>query len=345
MEKWLKNIKGNIPHTNINVNIELEGKNLIVTGTNGSGKTSFLKAVYEKVNVLIAQKQKNKENALQVEISDNVHFSALYDDRKAVIRFFEEKRLSEIVQPKNVNAIAVEEEEAKKQNPAQKHANKLEQHLVNLISKQALVKENNQKLAEQIGTWFNDFENNLKILFEDESLTLKFDFDKFQFSICQANKPHFTFQTLSAGYRAIFDIYAELIMHSEYFKIMPTDLRGIVFIDEIDSHLHVSLQRLIFPFFTQSFPKIQFIVTTHSPFVLMSARDTVIFDLASNEPITQNLSYFTYSSIMTGLWHVKPISIDLEMKIREIAQLTNTKPIDIPKLRTLTDDISTHAVQ
>jgi predicted ATP-binding protein involved in virulence len=59
-------------------------------------------------------------------------------------------------------------------------------------------------------------------------------------------------------------------------------LEGVVFIDEIDSHLHVSLQRLILPFFTESFPKVQFIVTTHSPFVLMSTRDTLVYDLGKD---------------------------------------------------------------
>ncbi|MDR1594348.1 MAG: hypothetical protein LBS43_07695 [Prevotellaceae bacterium] len=46
MEKWIKSINGKIPYTNKLVNIELDGKNLIVTGANGSGKTSLLKAVY-----------------------------------------------------------------------------------------------------------------------------------------------------------------------------------------------------------------------------------------------------------------------------------------------------------
>jgi AAA15 family ATPase/GTPase len=386
MEKWIKNISGVIPHTNNNINIELNGKNLIVTGANGSGKTSFLRAVYEKVDLLIAKKQganlpqikqnlnnwqnnlnssrkgtanydtaanivnqyKTELNAieggLQVEIPDNINFSSLYDDRKAVIRFFEEKRLSNITQPKTANAVLIEEEEAKKQNPSQKNANKLEQHLVNLTSRQslAITKDKNQALADEIEKWFSDFEKNLKILFENESIRLEYDSDKFQFSICQDNKPPFTFQTLSAGYRAIFDIYAELIMHSEYFKIMPTDLTGVVFIDEIDSHLHVSLQRLIFPFFTKSFPKIQFVVTTHSPFVLMSATDTVVFDLAKSEPITEDLSYYTYSSIMKGLWNVKPISVKLENSIKEIAQIVNSEQKDLDRLQQLINYIKGH---
>jgi AAA15 family ATPase/GTPase len=57
MAKWIQNISGIIPHTNKTVRIALDGRNLIVTGANGSGKTSFLKALYEKVDVLIAQKQ------------------------------------------------------------------------------------------------------------------------------------------------------------------------------------------------------------------------------------------------------------------------------------------------
>jgi AAA15 family ATPase/GTPase len=386
MEKWINNIEGVVPHTNKQVNIELGGKNLIVTGANGSGKTSFLRTVYEKMDLLIVQKkgadlpqikqilkshqdslaraQKGTtifdtytnlikdteiqinaiEGGLQVDIPNNINFSSLYDDRKAVIRFFEEKRLSEITQPSAAKAVSLEEEDAKKQNPAQKNANKFEQHLVNLTNRKslAITNDKNQALADKINSWFKDFEKSLKILFEDESVKLRFDSDKFKFFICQDNKPEFTFQTLSAGYRAIFDIYAELIMHTEYFKVMPTDLTGVVFIDEIDSHLHVSLQRLILPFFTNSFPQIQFIVTTHSPFVLMSTPDTVIFDLAKSEPITEDLSYYTYSAVMKGLWNVKPISKDLEDKIKNIAQLVNSDQKDLIRLRQLTDEVKKH---
>jgi predicted ATP-binding protein involved in virulence len=282
MDKWIKRISGVIPHTNTTVDIELNGKNLIVTGANGSGKTSFLRAAHENLDGLIAKKGSTALTAdLQLDIPDSLNFSARYDDRKAIIRFFEERRLAEIILPTAAKAVAVEEENAKRQDPAQKFANNLEQHLVNLITRQslAITMDKNQALADKIAAWFAEFEQNLKILFEDNDATLKFNPDTSHFSICQPNKPPYTFQTLSAGYRAIFDIYAELIMRTEYFKVMPKELTGVVFIDEIDSHLHVSLQRLILPFFTQSFPNIQFIVTTHSPFVLMSTPDTVVFDL------------------------------------------------------------------
>jgi predicted ATP-binding protein involved in virulence len=56
MERWIQSITGTIPHTNKTVNIDLAGRNLIVTGPNGSGKTSFLNDVNSKLNVLIVKK-------------------------------------------------------------------------------------------------------------------------------------------------------------------------------------------------------------------------------------------------------------------------------------------------
>jgi Flp pilus assembly CpaF family ATPase len=57
MEKYIDRITGTIPHTNKVIDITLGGKNLIVTGGNGSGKTSFLRNAYDKTVLLIAEKK------------------------------------------------------------------------------------------------------------------------------------------------------------------------------------------------------------------------------------------------------------------------------------------------
>ncbi|MBG0816067.1 AAA family ATPase [Planomonospora sp. ID82291] len=46
---------------------------------------------------------------------------------------------------------------------------------------------------------------------------------------------------------------------------------GVVLIDEIDAHLHVSWQKKIGPWLTSHFPAMQFIVTSHSPYICQSA--------------------------------------------------------------------------
>jgi hypothetical protein len=72
----------------------------------------------------------------------------------------------------------------------------------------------------------------------------------------------------------------------------------------------------------------------------MSTPDTVVFDLAKNEPITEDLSCYTYSAVMKGLWDVKPISVNLENTIAEIAQIVRSEQKDLMRLRELTERIN-----
>lgn len=51
---------------------------------------------------------------------------------------------------------------------------------------------------------------------------------------------------------------------------------GIVLIDEIDLHLHPRWQRVIVPKLSEHFPKVQFVITTHSPFVLQGIKPEYI---------------------------------------------------------------------
>ncbi|MCK6436643.1 AAA family ATPase [Rivihabitans pingtungensis] len=85
---------------------------------------------------------------------------------------------------------------------------------------------------------------------------------------------------LSDGYRAVLSLTFELIRQmAECYgaeRLFSADKRqivapGVVLIDEVDAHLHPSWQRQIGPWLTRLFPQVQFIVTTHSPYVCQSA--------------------------------------------------------------------------
>ncbi|MFG0397934.1 AAA family ATPase [Pseudomonas sp. zjy_11] len=54
-----------------------------------------------------------------------------------------------------------------------------------------------------------------------------------------------------------------------------SDLKGIVVIDEIDTHLHTSHQLNILPQLISSFPGVQFIISTHSPLFLIGLEKTL----------------------------------------------------------------------
>ncbi|TGB08325.1 ATP-binding protein [Streptomyces sp. MZ04] len=92
----------------------------------------------------------------------------------------------------------------------------------------------------------------------------------------------FVLQEMSDGYRAIAALVLDLVrhLHSAYGEIplgrsedgcREVRLPGVVLIDEVDAHLHVSWQKRIGDWLKSRFPLIQFIVTTHSPYVCQSA--------------------------------------------------------------------------
>ena len=59
---------------------------------------------------------------------------------------------------------------------------------------------------ERIDKWFNRLEEILKEIFSDPALSLEFDFTSFQFTIKEAGREDFDFNTLSGGYAAVLDI-------------------------------------------------------------------------------------------------------------------------------------------
>lgn len=76
-----------------------------------------------------------------------------------------------------------------------------------------------------------------------------------------------SFEKLPAGYKRIFYMALDIAYRS-YILNGTTDSEGIVVIDEIDLHLHPSLEKVILQSFQKTFPHVQFIVSTHSPLVL-----------------------------------------------------------------------------
>ncbi|WP_416759018.1 AAA family ATPase [Roseateles sp. So40a] len=90
-------------------------------------------------------------------------------------------------------------------------------------------------------------------------------------------------EQMSDGYRSILSMIFEILRQMtksygiktviEGLQRTPgvVQLPGVVAIDEVDAHLHPSWQKEIGPWFTRCFPRVQFIVTTHSPIICRNA--------------------------------------------------------------------------
>lgn len=103
------------------------------------------------------------------------------------------------------------------------------------------------------------------------------------------NTPHgeIYFEYLSSGFKSIIYLLFSTIKEIEFrFKehnLKAEDFDGIILIDEIEIHLHPEWQEKITSILRKTFPKAQFILTTHSPHVIQTAEPNQIMALHLDE--------------------------------------------------------------
>ena len=105
--------------------------------------------------------------------------------------------------------------------------------------------------ADNIKDWFENFESILKSIYNDQNLKLEFNYKDYSFAIKTGGKK-FKFTEMSDGFIAAIDIIADLILKMQDGNSLTRNYQkqGIVMIDEIETHLHLELQRIVMPLLT-----------------------------------------------------------------------------------------------
>lgn len=127
---------------------------------------------------------------------------------------------------------------------------------------------------------------------------------------------------LSDGIRSMIGLVADIayrtIKLNPHLNNAPKETSGIILIDEIDMHLHPKWQQTVLPDMMKAFPKMQFIVSTHSPQVLSTVRKEQIRILEDNR-------VFTPSSSSLGE--------DSSVLLSEIMDISSFPPLEIVSKR------------
>ena len=145
------------------------------------------------------------------------------------------------------------------------------------------------------------------------------------------------FHELSDGFRNTLSLVADIayrmaVLNPQLLENVTKETPGIVIIDEIDQHLHPQWQRVILKSLTKIFPKIQFIVSTHSPSVIASAQKKQLILL--NE---YGCSYPDYSfgkdsnSVLSEIMEVYPRPDEVQVKLDAFNQLLDEENFDKAK--------------
>ena len=308
---------------------EDERKHLILTGKNGSGKTSVLESLKNHIWDSLQSgyiesggpflEHTVKEVSWQV--NDYNKFRSYCGSGHFLISFYGSRRQVDMIIPKGLNKIGLKKHYKIDEYPGKSFI----QYIVNLKAEKSFARDDNDtETIKNIEKWFDMFEISLKEIFEDPSLRLEFDRKNFNFKILQKDKEPFDFNTLADGYSAIINVVTDLIFRMEKHKKKSYDVQGLVLIDELETHLHIDLQKKVFPFLTRFFPRIQFIVSTHSPFILNSIDNAVIYDLENNL-LVDDLSGYSYDGIVESYFDNDKYSDIIKSKVEKYELLVDKK--------------------
>ncbi len=164
---------------------------------------------------------------------------------------------------------------------------------------------------------------------------LKYSFAAQNLLICHPEKGELPLEAMSDGARSVISMAADIAyrmarLNPDLGEDVTLNTPGIVLIDEVDMHLHPSWQQTVVNDLIKAFPKVQFIVTTHSPQVLTSVPAECIRilhwdnDLVDIEEPSFSLGAES-SQLLRDIQHVesRPSSLPIVKTLQRYLQLVN----------------------
>jgi len=288
---------------------------LVLTGKNGSGKTSLLEAIRDKViyeqsgikpdGTRILRPSTLKNPDIEINCSREIENFSNY-----VFAFISARR-TETILPKSIEVVEIPDKAKISRNVSRQFL----KYILNLDYRLYGAKSDaNDKLEAKLEKWFDDFLTALRNIYSCPELKIQRDTKNLSFKVNMPGREPFALHEMSDGYAAVLEILMELLMRFDDAEaVVEYNKSAIVLIDEIEAHLHVELQKRILPFLTHMFPNVQFIVSTHSPFVINSLENAVVYDLEKRERL-EKPNIYSYEAVVEGYLDVGQYSNEVKQK-------------------------------
>jgi predicted ATP-binding protein involved in virulence len=151
---------------------------------------------------------------------------------------------------------------------------------------------------------------------------------------------------LSDGIRSMVGLVADIayrtIKLNPHLKNAPQETSGIILIDEVDMHLHPKWQQTVLTDLIKAFPNMQFIVTTHSPQVLSTAKREQIRILDDNRVITPSSHSFGEDSsvLLAEIMGISPLPpLEIVEKRKEYQRVVEDREYDSQSAKALREEL------
>lgn len=222
-----------------------------------------------------------------------------------------------------------------------------------LVNKQAemafAIAKGDRETALRVKEWLARFERHMRWLTGDPRLDVEFNQPAYNFRFKRSDGYVFDLNSLADGHAAVLSLLAEILLRVEVAQRALSDFNfepeGVVVVDEIETHLHLTLQEQLLPFVTELFPRLQFLVATHSPAVIASIPGAVVCDLGTREQeLSDRFRGVPYGTLMTEHFGISS-EIDLDstrrlLRLRELGNMDSLNLDEIEEFQRLSAELS-----
>ena len=167
----------------------------------------------------------------------------------------------------------------------------------------------------------------MKFMQDGEGVTVSYD-KRTEELVYSDGEETLPIRLLSSGFRnllgMVFDIaYRMAVLNPDLLDDITEKTPGVVLIDEIDMHLHPNWQWRVVEALKHTFPKVQFIATTHSPIIIASCKEEKLIALRLEDVFLDKPSEIVHGKTAKG-WMVDSV-LEKYMHSRNRAQETMSK--------------------
>lgn len=188
-----------------NIEIPLSGtecRHLIVTGKNGSGKTSVMEALAAFLSQYTRGEQNHRDAMDQnpgvtAAFHDEEQMRARVSAGKYLLAYYPAEREYQAQNESNIEKVKLQDSYGINDRPGKNFV----KYILNLKAVGAMgAVEGKKERAREIEAWFENFDQVLQLIFDDPKAHLDFDMETFAFHIIVPGREPFAFDTLSSGY-------------------------------------------------------------------------------------------------------------------------------------------------
>ena len=332
-----------------------DGSPLVIVSANGAGKTSILEAIRIPL-AIIADKQYDRHRQSDRRVigqrdlnrkSSTLKIEAFFKNKEGLsfsytITYDHKNGIKTEINPKRSRTPAIQPlvyfstDRIFRETPAKNY--------INQGAKNALVdglneptnfslfyswisqsKKSIQEFPQDSRNKLSTVNQAIKKLFcrNDYEIFIRNDEDSSDLFFRKGDDEFSIFQ-LSAGEKNIVSIASDLAMRlfmAYPNSNAPLNEKGIVLIDELELHLHPKWQEQLLNQLKETFPGIQFILTTHSPIIIRSLESESLLNLDSESVIGLEEDPFRYSveEVLSREMGVKDVQRSQQFKEMEAA--------------------------